>query len=188
MSTPLSQRGSLCFSHVGIYVRDVERMARFYQEVLAFHITDRGHLGHTQLVFLSREPTEHHQIVLASGRPEELAFNLINQISLRVPDLSVLREVHRRAEHDPDVSELVSVTHGNAISIYFRDPEGNRHEVFMDTPWYCEQPLREAIDLQQSDAMVLAAAEALARKQPRFTPRDQWIAEMTQRMGYPSSH
>ena len=33
-----------------------------------------------------------------------------------------------------------------------------------------------------------STAEALARKQPRFTPRDQWIAEMTQRMGYPSSH
>ena len=184
MSTPLSQRGSLCFSHVGIYVRDVERMARFYQEVLAFHITDRGHLGHTQLVFLSREPTEHHQIVLASGRPEELAFNLINQISLRVPDLSVLREVHRRAERDPDITELVSVTHGNAISIYFRDPEGNRIEVFIDTPWYCEQPLREPIDLNQSDETVMAAAERLARSRPKFRSREQWVSEMEQLMGY----
>ena len=184
MSTPLSQRGSLCFSHVGIYVRDVQRMARFYQEVLAFHITDRGLLGQTQLVFLSREPTEHHQIVLASGRPEELAFNLINQISLRVPDLSVLREVHRRAAHDPDVSELVSVTHGNAISIYFRDPEGNRHEVFMDTPWYCEQPLRELIDLTQSDDAIMDHAHRIAKSRPKYQPRAQWQAEMAKRMGY----
>ena len=147
-------------------------------------VTDRSDLGPVQLVFLSRDPTEHHQIVLASGRPTDLSFSVINQISLRVPDLGTLREVSRRVQADPDVTEWVSATHGNAISIYFRDPEGNRLEVFLDTPWYCEQPLREVIDLAQSDEAVMAAAEKLARSRPRFRPREQWIREMEQLMGY----
>ena len=180
----LGPRNALVFSHMGFYVRDLERMARFYRDVMCFFETDRGLLGTVQLVFLSRDPTEHHQIVLASGRPTDLAFSVINQISLRVPDLVTLRVVRNRVQADPDVTELLCATHGNAVSIYFRDPEGNRIEVFMDMPWYCEQPLREPIDLDQSDEAVMAAAEALARSRPRFRSRAQWIAEMEQLMGY----
>ena len=184
MSSPLGQRNSLVFSHMGFYVRDIERMARFYREVMCFFETDRGQLGAVELVFFSRDPSEHHQIVLATGRPADLSFSVINQISLRVPDLATLREVRKRAQADPDVTEMVCATHGNAVSIYFRDPEGNRIEVFMDMPWYCEQPLREPIDLDQSDETVMAAAEALARSRPKFRSRAQWVSEMEQLMGY----
>lgn len=184
MPNPLGQRNALVFSHMGFYVRDLERMARFYREVMCFFETDRGNLGAVQLVFLSRDPSEHHQIVLATGRPTDLTFSVINQISLRVPDLATLKAVRRRVAADPEVTELVSATHGNAVSIYFRDPEGNRLEVFMDMPWYCEQPLREPIDLDQSDEAVMAAAEALARSRPKFRSRAQWMAEMEQLMGY----
>ena len=182
----LRQPQSVVFSHMGFYVRDLERMARFYQDVMCFTVTDRGDLGAVQLVFLSRDPAEHHQVVLATGRPEDLTFSIINQISFRVPDLATLRLLRDRAAADPDVTELVTATHGNAVSIYFRDPEGNRIEVFMDMPWYCEQPLREPIDLDQSDAAVMAQAEALARSRPKFQSRAQWQAEMARRMGYTS--
>jgi len=183
MANPLPRLESLVFSHVGFYVRDIERMARFYRDALGFFETDRGLLGAVRLVFFSRDPGEHHQIVLASGRPEEPGFNVINQISLRVPDLATLRSVRDRVLAEAGVHDLVTATHGNAVSIYFRDPEGNRLEVFMDTPWYCEQPLREPIDLDQSDAAVMAQAEALARSRPRFRSRAEWRAEMAQRMG-----
>ena len=184
MSHTLARRNALVFSHMGFYVRDIERMVRFYREVMCFFETDRGLLGTVQLVFLSRDPAEHHQIVLATGRPTDLSFSVINQISLRVPDLATLREVRNRVQADPDVTELLCATHGNAVSIYFRDPEGNRLEVFMDMPWYCEQPLRETIDLDQSDEAVMAAAEALARSRPKFRSRAQWMSEMEQLMGY----
>lgn len=183
-ASPFHRQQSLVFSHMGFYVRDLERMARFYEDVMCFTVTDRGDLGTVQLVFLSRDPAEHHQVVLATGRPTDLAFSVINQISFRVPDLATLREMRQRAAADPDVSELICATHGNAVSIYFRDPEGNRIEVFMDMPWYCEQPLREPIDLDQGDEAVMAQAEALARGRPKFQPRAQWQAEMARRMGY----
>ena len=182
---PLSRRGALSLSHLGIYVRDLPRMGRFYMQALGFTETDRGLLGTVELLFLSRDPNEHHQLVLASGRPAEPGFNLLNQISLRVPDLSTLRAVHARMQAEPDVSELVSVTHGNAISLYFRDPEGNRLEVFMDTPWYCEQPLREAIALDQPDDAILAQCEAMARSRPGFCSRAEWVERMRARMAKP---
>lgn len=183
-ANPLAQPHALTFSHMGFYVRDLPRMARFYKEVLGFFQTDHGDLGTVQLVFLSRDPSEHHQIVLASGRPTDLAFSVINQISLRVPDLATLRVVRDRVRADPDVTDLVAASHGNAVSIYFRDPEGNRLEVFLDMPWYCEQPLREPIDLDQSDDAVMAAAEAMARSRPRFRSRAEWQRDMERLMGY----
>lgn len=179
----LKRLDSLVFSHMGFYVRDLERMARFYKEVLCFTETDRGDLGAVQLVFLSRNPAEHHQVVLATGRPTDLSFSVINQISFRVPDLATLRLVRDRVVIDPDVTELLCATHGNAVSIYFRDPEGNRIEVFMDSPWYCEQPLREPIDLDQSDEDIMARAEAIARSRPRFQSRTEWQSKMAQLMG-----
>lgn len=179
----MSPSGSpaLRFSHIGIYVHDLPRMADFYRRALRFTQTDAGDLGELQLAFLSRDPAEHHQIVLVSGRPAQLGFNLVNQISFRVDELGALRHFHARlVEHG--ALDVQPVTHGNAVSIYCRDPEGNRLELFMDTPWYCEQPLREPIDLAQSDAEILAQAEAIARGRPGFRSRAQWQAEVARRM------
>ena len=153
-----TSRLSLQFSHIGLYVSDLPRMARFYKQALRFTQTDAGDLGTVQLVFLSRDPREHHQLVLATGRPAEPGFNVVNQISFRVPDIATLRGFHDRLLAE-GASDMHPVTHGNAVSVYCRDPEGNRLELFMDTPWYCEQPLREPIDLSQPDEAILAQAE-----------------------------
>ena len=66
------------FSHMGLSVKDISKMEDFYTRVLGFTVTDRGHAGGMKLVFLSRDPMDHHQIVLASGRPAELPANTDN--------------------------------------------------------------------------------------------------------------
>jgi catechol-2,3-dioxygenase len=176
---------SVAFSHVGFYVHDLALMEDFYARVLGFTVTDRGELpvpgGRVGLVFLSRDPNEHHQVVLASGRPAALPFNVINQISFRVPGLPALRHFHAALQKEK-ASELSPVTHGNAISLYFRDPEGNRIELFFDTPWYCAQPCRETVDFSKSDEEILAESEKLARALPRFQPRAQWSEALRERM------
>ncbi|BEP64786.1 hypothetical protein GmRootV213_53400 (plasmid) [Variovorax sp. V213] len=172
---------SLQFSHIGLYVTDLPRMARFYKQALRFTQTDAGDLGAVQLVFLSRDPREHHQLVLATGRPADLGFNVVNQISFRVPDIGTLRQFRDRLLEE-GAHDMLAITHGNAVSVYCRDPEGNRLELFMDTPWYCEQPLREPVDLSQPDEVVLARAEAIAKRFPRFMSRAQWQAEVARRM------
>lgn len=174
-------RLSLQFSHLGIYVTDLPKMAAFYKQALQFTQTDFGDLGKVQLVFLSRDPSEHHQIVLATGRPADMAFNVVNQLSFRVPDLQTLRAFHKRTlAHG--ASDMQPVTHGNAISIYCRDPEGNRLEIFMDTPWYCDQPLRESIDFAETDEAIMARAEAIAKRLPKFMSREEWQADVAKRM------
>jgi catechol-2,3-dioxygenase len=70
------------------------------------------------------------------------------------------------------------VSHGNALSLYFRDPEGNRIELFVDTPWYVQQPVRIAMDMRLSDAEVWQWALAEAKKQPGFRPVGEWRAEL----------
>ena len=175
----------VAFSHIGFYVQNIDLMEDFYHRVLGFTVTDRGDLitpeQRVYLVFLSRDPHEHHQLVLASGRPAHLAFNPINQISFRVPDLSALRYFHQAIQHEP-VRQIAPVTHGNAISLYFRDPEGNRIELFCDTPWYCAQPCREPIDFSQPDETILARTEQLARSLPGFKPHELWLADNRAKM------
>ena len=176
MSTP-----PFSFSHMGMFVADIARMRDFYTRVLGFTATDRGALGSTKLVFLSRDPREHHQVVLASGRPGELPFNSINQISFRMAEFAGLREMHRRLAAE-NVRELYPVSHGNALSVYFLDPEGNRIELFVDTPWYCRQPVRIPMNISLSDQEIWAWAEAEARKQPDFMPVDEWRAKQSRAM------
>jgi catechol-2,3-dioxygenase len=180
MTSP-SSVPSLAFSHMGIYVTDLARMEDFYTRLLGFTVTDRGDLGATRIVFLSRDPREHHQIILASGRPGEVRFNPINQISFRMAEFAGLREMHRRLQRE-GVAELAPVSHGNALSVYFRDPEGNRLELFVDTPWYVQQPLRVPMDMTLSDAGLWAWAEAEARKQPGFQPVEAWRADVERTM------
>jgi catechol 2,3-dioxygenase len=179
---PSSSVPSLAFSHMGLYVTDLARMEDFYTRLLGFTVTDRGDLGSTQLVFLSRDPKEHHQIVLASGRPGAAGFNPINQISFRMAEFGALREMHRRLQGE-GVADMSPVSHGNALSIYFRDPEGNRIELFVDTPWYVLQPLRVPMDMSLPDAELWAWAESEARKLPGFTKVEQWRDEVARRMG-----
>ena len=179
-------RPGLAFSHVGLYVTDIARMEDFYTRVLAFTVTDRGELttphGPVGLVFLSRDPDEHHQIVLATGRPVDTPFNVINQLSLKADGLGTLKTMYARLQAE-GAREITPVTHGNALSVYARDPEGNRLELFVDLPWYVTQPLRLPVDLTLDDARIMADAEAHARSLPGFRSRAAWRAEMAQRMG-----
>jgi catechol 2,3-dioxygenase-like lactoylglutathione lyase family enzyme len=186
MTSSTARRSGLSLSHMGFYVHDLERCEDFYSRVLEFTVTDRGSLptpsGKVQLVFLSRDPAVHHQIVLAGGRPETLAFNPINQISFEADSLDTLRRFHQRFI-DEELEEIAAVTHGNAISCYARDPEGNRLEIFIDTPWYVDQPMRVPVDFSLPDDELLATVERHARTLPGFRPRDEWEAEMAKLMG-----
>jgi len=181
----MSSVPEFAFSHMGIFATDVARMEDFYTRVMGFTVTDRGDLetprGKVFLVFMSRDPKEHHQVILASGRPEAAGFNPINQISFRMAEFAGLREMHRRLEKE-GVRDLYPVSHGNALSVYFLDPEGNRLELFVDTPWYVNQPMRVPMDLKMPDAELWAWAEAHARKLPGFVPVEQWRAAMARKM------
>ncbi|HKC06466.1 MAG TPA: VOC family protein [Methylomirabilota bacterium] len=170
------------FSHFGIYVTDLARMEDFYTRVLGLLVSDRGQVpGGSDLVFLSRDPDEHHQIVLATGRPPGVEFNVVNQISFKLPALADLKAMHARAR-DEGTKQFRIVTHGNAWSVYFADPEGNRVEVFVDTPWHTPQPVVEPFDIEAPVEVIERETEALCRNRPGFMSREQWRAAQVTRM------
>ena len=170
------------FSHFGIYVTDLARMEDFYTRVLGLLVSDRGQVpGGSDLVFLSRDPDEHHQIVLATGRPPGVEFNVVNQISFKLPALADLKAMHARAR-DEGTKQFRIVTHGNAWSVYFADPEGNRVEVFVDTPWHTPQPVVEPFDIEAPVEVIERETEALCRNRPGFMSREQWRAAKVMRM------
>lgn len=66
------------------------------------------------------------------------------------------------------------LTHGNAWSIYFSDPEGNGVEVFIDTPWHVAQPQGKPLDLSlPNDEIVDRTVEAF-RDEPEFGSIDEF--------------
>ena len=171
------------FSHFGIHVTDVARMEDFYTRVVGLLVADRGQLsGGNTLVFLSHDPDEHHQMVLVSGRPPGSGYNVVNQISFKLPTLRDLQTMYARVKEE-GIKEFRIVTHGNAWSIYFPDPEGNRVEFFVDTPWHTPQPLAEPFDVEAPVDKILADTEALCRSRPGFMSRADWRSAQVERMG-----
>jgi catechol-2,3-dioxygenase len=172
------------FSHFGIHVTDLAQMEAFYTQVLGLLVMDRGALpnGGPTLVFLSHDPDEHHQMVLVTGRPPGLEYNVVNQISFKLPALGDLKAAHARLR-EAGVKQFRIVTHGNAWSIYFADPEGNRVELFVDTPWHTPQPFAEPFDLEAPDEVILQTTEAICRSRPGFASRADWRAAQVARMG-----
>lgn len=71
----------------------------------------------TDLEFLSRDPDEHHQILLLTGHPKDMPLSPINQISLQTAGLGTLCEIHETMLTEK-LSNITPVTHGNALSIY----------------------------------------------------------------------
>jgi catechol 2,3-dioxygenase len=163
--------------HFGIYVTELQRMVDFYTQVFDLTITDRG-VGKrfkSELVFTSATPDQHHQLVLASGRPAEATFSTVMQISFMVPSIQNLREI-RQKSLDRGASGMRELNHGNALSIYFEDPEGNTVEVYLDTPFYIAQPHSDPLDLSLSDETIMERTEAACRADPTFMPLAEWQA------------
>jgi catechol-2,3-dioxygenase len=175
----------MAFSHVGLFVTDISHMRDFYSRVMGFTVTDHGALPHAELVFLSRDPREHHQMVLVSGRPTGLPNLIVNQISFRVDDLASLQRFYASLEGE-DVSDLDPSNHGNAWSLYFRDPEGNRLEVFVDTDWYISQPFKIPLDLDRPENEIRDETLALCAASPGFCGVHEWRAEVAELMQRPA--
>lgn len=138
--------------HVGIYVRDLERMSAFYRDFLGMTLTKTN----GNAAFFSSDPSRSdHEVVLVKGRPTTEDPRLINQISLRVPTLNDLREFARRIRAEGFKIQRL-VTHVSAIGCYFGDPEGNITEIFWLTGLPSWVNIAVPIDIERTDAEVMA--------------------------------
>jgi len=163
--------------HFGVSVIDIDLMINFYTKVFDLNLTDRGP-GNTfpfMLAFLSGRPDQHHQLAFAQNRPAG-SVSTVMQISFKVQEIDHLREARRRALA-LGATKMRGLSHGNALSIYFLDPEENTVEVYLDTPWYVSQPHGDPLDLEHSDEQIWAEVERAVRADPTFMPVAEWSAQ-----------
>ena len=163
------------FTHFGVHAADLDRMVDFYTRVMGFVVSDSG-VGRSgaRAFFMTQNADCHHQFVLFDGRPDELSYNPVNQISFRLDSLDTLRG-YRQALLREGIVEQRLTDHGNAWSIYFKDPEGNPVELYVDSPFYTPQPCGEPFDLDQPNEEIVKRTEAMCRRRPRFMTRTAWM-------------
>ena len=90
--------------------------------------------------------------------------------------------MHNTVKARSDVGLIQAVDHGNAWSLYFRDPEDNRVEIYLDSPWYIPQPYAQALNLDSTDAQIHESTLQQVQALPGHLPMVQWQAALAQKI------
>lgn len=174
---------NVSWSHCVLKVTDLDAMISFYCDTLGFRVADRGMVGpEREIAFLSGASSDHHQLGLMTGREPEGSGSLDHN-AFRVDSVAEVQTMVARVESDDRIGPGFPVTHGNAVSVYFNDPEGNGIEVFCDTPWHVRQPQVKGWDTSAKPEDVLAAIERDFSGEPEFMPMAEYRAMQAEAFG-----
>ena len=175
----------LVWSHAVLYVRNLEEMVAFYRDVLGFQVSDRGPISPNQpldLVFLSQVGSDHHQLAFVPMRGDDDSTAL-DHIAFRVQSFADVKEMANKLRSDGRARSLNPVNHGNAWSVYFKDPEGNGVEIFCDSPWNVQQPQVRTWDLSMDEDEMRRQTEREFKGEPGFRPMAEFYADHRRRHG-----
>ena len=171
----------LKWSHTVLNIKDAEKILDFYVGTLGFQISDRGPLAENgpEIIFMSQDPNEHHQIGLVVSREDEGPSNSLNHLSFRVDSFDDVKTMKNKLE-SANV-DILPLCHGNTLSLYFKDPEGNGLEVFWDTPWHVTQPQTVVWDTNLNEKEALAWVEETFKDKPNFTKLENYKSDFVNR-------
>ncbi len=130
--------------HVGLIARDLERMVRFYCDVLGFHVADRMTFSETSPIrdgVWLRIGTDHHVLSVFDLRegeappPPEDAYPIPNSglhhVAFEMASFEDLRQAARQVrEEQIPLQGMRTGGPGCQIRLYFWDPEGNIIELY----------------------------------------------------------
>ena len=127
--------------HIVLYVRDVERSARFYGEVLGWHrleVPEESGLGRIPVAVYSSGRTHHELLLIEVGEgalPVPRGRHLgLYHFGLKVGDTDdELREALNRCR-EQGVHVVGMSDHTVTHSVYIEDPDGNEIELYIDVP------------------------------------------------------
>lgn len=141
--------------HVGIFAQDFEKMRDFYAKTIGLTITDET----PNAAFMSSQPEqEHHELLVAKAVDASERTN-VQQLSWSCQSLADIVGYYQKFKAQ-GVKVARAVSHGNAVGLYFFDPEGNRCELYWTTPFQARQPYAVAVDLNRSEDEILRDIEA----------------------------
>jgi len=140
--------------HVGIHAFDIDKERAFYEDVLGLQVTDQN--SEMGMVFMSSRPDEeHHEFLICGGRNvADKDALLLQQVSFRCNSLDDIIGYYQRFKENNVQFDMI-VSHGNAVGLYFRDPEGNRCEVYWPTGLKARQPYLEMVNLDEDPAEIM---------------------------------
>jgi catechol 2,3-dioxygenase-like lactoylglutathione lyase family enzyme len=125
------------FNHVAVLTKDIDRLARFYDEVFEAATVWDGETplrGGTRHAFIELNPTTAlHVFELPDDHIDPMSGKLlergrVDHVALSVPDESVLEEVRTRLVAGGYSGGTIT-RFGSVMSLYFEDPDGLPCEV-----------------------------------------------------------
>jgi catechol 2,3-dioxygenase len=141
--------------HLVLYVRDVDRSAAFYGDVLGWERATPDGLGVPAAAFTSGRT--HHELLLievgegAASPPPGRRTGLYH-FGLKVGDSDdELREALTRLQ-EAGVPIVGATDHTVTHSLYILDPDGNEIELYIDVP---------GVDWKHDPALIMTPAKAL---------------------------
>ncbi len=140
--------------HVGIFAQDFEKMRNFYSNTIGLTVTDETP---TAAFMSSRPEEEHHELLVAKAGDGQRTH--MQQLSFNCQSLADIRGYYQKFKTQ-GVRVARAVSHGNAVGLYFYDPEGNYCELYWTTPFKARQPYGVAVDLTQPENEILRVIEA----------------------------
>lgn len=169
--------------HSTLLARDLDALRDFYCDVLGFEVTDRGTLPDgVELMFMSQDPSAHHQIAVVSGPTKNQSnFVMVDHLAFRTGSLNDLRAIHDNLLA-AGVTDILKIDHGNAWSLYFKDPEGNGVETYVDSPYHVAQPYAGEWDIAATNEQIEETTRAELADKPDFQAATAWHARFSDRL------
>ena len=122
-------------NHIVLWVRDLERMTNFYSSLLGLEVAER--LGEDAVFLRVPDSDNHHDLGLIQLGPDaadtpEAPHTGLYHVAWEVASPQDLRDARDALT---EASVLVGESeHGNSLSLYAKDPEGNEFEIFWMIP------------------------------------------------------
>lgn len=102
-------------------------------------------------------------------------------MAFKVDSLADVKAMAEKLQADGRASNITPLTHGNAWSIYFKDPEDNGLEVFCDSPFHVAQPQAKPWRLSMSEEELRSYTKGEFSGEPEFKPIEEFYAEHRRR-------
>ena len=122
-------------NHLVLWVRDAQRSLAFYKDVLGFSIVE---MPSPQAVFLRANGSDnHHDLGLFGIGPDAPPPSKGRQVGMyhAAWEVATIQDLARAREKLMQAGALVGESdHGNSLSLYIQDPDGNEMEVFFMLP------------------------------------------------------